>query len=138
MFLEDAGDGQPNLRDYFASTVELYSPFIKKMKAENPQLNVSEVSFARGKGGKRSVGERSSAGISNVSAAVDDRFFEKHEYHALIPEHNEKLLPLSQPPVRARTDAPTNPSTQRDTQLRRVLARVYSVSIQNQITTTVP
>jgi hypothetical protein len=48
-----------------------------------------------------------------------------------------KLLPLLQPPLRARTDARTNPSAQRATQLRRVLARVYAVSIQNQITTTV-
>jgi hypothetical protein len=51
---------------------------------------------------------------------------------------NDKLLPLPQPPVRARTDARTNPSAQKATQLRRVLARVYAVSIQNQITTTVP
>jgi hypothetical protein len=50
----------------------------------------------------------------------------------------DKLLPLPQPPVRARTDARTNPSAQRATQLMRVLARVYAVSIQNQITTTVP
>jgi hypothetical protein len=49
-----------------------------------------------------------------------------------------KLPPLPQTPVRACTDARTNPSAQRDTQLRSVLARVYSVSIQNQITTTVP
>jgi hypothetical protein len=49
-----------------------------------------------------------------------------------------KLLPLPQPPVRARMDAGTNPSAQRATQLRSVLARVYAVSIQNQITTTVP
>jgi hypothetical protein len=49
-----------------------------------------------------------------------------------------KLLPLPQPPVRARTDARTNPSAQRATQLRSVLARVCAVSIQNQITTTVP
>jgi hypothetical protein len=49
-----------------------------------------------------------------------------------------KLLPLPHPPVRARTNAQTNPSTQRATQLRSVLARVYAVSIQNQITTTVP
>jgi hypothetical protein len=69
----------PYLRVDFASTVELYSTFIKKMKAENPQLNVSEVSFARGKGGKNSFDERSSSGISNVTnAAVDGRFFEKH------------------------------------------------------------
>jgi hypothetical protein len=46
------------------------------MKAENPQLNVSEVSFARGKAVKNSYGKRHSTGISNVSnAAVDDRFF---------------------------------------------------------------
>jgi hypothetical protein len=36
----------PSLRDDFAATNELYSTFIKKIKAENPQLNVSEVSFA--------------------------------------------------------------------------------------------
>jgi hypothetical protein len=50
----------------------------------------------------------------------------------------DKLLPLLQTPVRARTDAQTNPSAQRATQLSRVLARVYAVSIQNQITTIVP
>jgi hypothetical protein len=49
-----------------------------------------------------------------------------------------KLLPLPQPPLHARTDARTNPSTQRATQLRSVLARVYAVSRQNQIITTVP
>jgi hypothetical protein len=31
----------PSLRDNFAATVELHSNFIKHMKAENPQLNVS-------------------------------------------------------------------------------------------------
>jgi hypothetical protein len=68
----------PSLRDDFAATVELYSTFIKQMKAENPQLNVSEVSFARGKAGKNSFGKLNSTGISNVSnAVVDDRFFEK-------------------------------------------------------------
>jgi hypothetical protein len=76
----------PSPRDDFASSVELYSTFIQKMKAANTQLNVSEVSFARGKGGKNSLGKRGSAGISNVSnAAVRDHFFEKHEYHALTP-----------------------------------------------------
>jgi hypothetical protein len=49
-----------------------------------------------------------------------------------------KLLPLPQPSLRARTDARTNPSVQRATQLRSVLTRVYAVSRQNQITTTVP
>jgi hypothetical protein len=82
----------PSLRDNFAATVELYSTFIKQMKAENSQLNVSEVSFARGKAGKNSYGKRHSTGISNVSnAAVDDMFFEKHEYNALAPEHNKTL-----------------------------------------------
>jgi hypothetical protein len=49
-----------------------------------------------------------------------------------------KLLPLPQPSLRARTDTRTNPSTQRAIQLRSVLARVYTVSRQNQITTTAP
>jgi hypothetical protein len=49
-----------------------------------------------------------------------------------------KLIPLPYPPVRARTDARTNPSAQRATQLMSVLARVYAVSRQNQLTTTVP
>jgi hypothetical protein len=70
----------PSLRDDFAATVELYSTFIKQIKAENPQLDVSEVSFARGKAGKNSFGKHNSSGMSNVSnAAVDNRFFEKHE-----------------------------------------------------------
>jgi hypothetical protein len=43
-------------------------------------------------------------------------------------EAGVKLLPLPQPPLRARTDAHTNPSAQRATQLRSVLARVYAVS----------
>jgi hypothetical protein len=61
---------------------------VKQLKAENPQLNVSEVSFAHGKAGKNSYGKRHSTGISNVSNAnVDDRFFEKHEYNALTPDH---------------------------------------------------
>jgi hypothetical protein len=82
----------PSLRDDFAATVELYSTFIKQMKAENPQLNVSEVSFARGKTGKNSFGKHNSTGISNVSNdAVDDRFFEKHEYHALTPTQKNNL-----------------------------------------------
>jgi hypothetical protein len=59
------------------------------------------------------------------------------KYETVI-DLSAKLLPLPQPPVRARADAQTNPSAQRATQLRSVLARVYAVSIQNQITTTVP
>jgi hypothetical protein len=62
------------------------------MKAENTQLNVSEVSFARGKAGKNSYGKHHSTGISNVSnGAVDDRFFEKHTYNALTPDQRNKL-----------------------------------------------
>jgi hypothetical protein len=81
----------PSLRDDFEATVELYSTFIKQMKAENPQLYVSEFIFARGKAGKNSFGKRNSTGISNVSnSAVDKRYFEKHEYHALSPDHNNK------------------------------------------------
>jgi hypothetical protein len=62
------------------------------MKAENHQLDVSEVSFARGKAGKNSYVKRHSTGISNVSnAAVDDRFFEKHEYNALTTDKKNTL-----------------------------------------------
>jgi hypothetical protein len=82
----------PSLSDDFAATVELYSTFIKQMKAKKPQLNVSEVSFARGKADKNSYGKRHSTGISNVSnAAVADRFFEKHEYNALTPDQKNTL-----------------------------------------------
>jgi hypothetical protein len=82
----------PNLHDDFASTVELYSTFINQMKAKKPQLNISEVSVASGKGGNNSFGKRGSSGISNVSnTAVDDRFFEKHEYHDLSPEQKNTV-----------------------------------------------
>jgi hypothetical protein len=82
----------PYLRDDFSSTVELYSTFIKQMKAENPQLNFSEVSFGRRKGGKNLFGKRGSSGISNVSnAAVDDHLFEKHEYNSLTPDQKNTL-----------------------------------------------
>jgi hypothetical protein len=47
----------PTFCDEFAANVELYYTFINKMKAENPQLNISEVRFARGtkKVGKNEV-----------------------------------------------------------------------------------
>jgi hypothetical protein len=82
----------PSLSDNFAETVELYSTFIKQMKAETPQLNVYEVSFERRKAAKNSYGKHRSTGISNVSnAAVDDRFFEKHEYNALAPDQKNTI-----------------------------------------------
>jgi hypothetical protein len=49
-----------------------------------------------------------------------------------------KLLPLPQPSLHTRTYVSTYPSAQRATQLRSVLARVYSVSRQNLNTTAVP
>jgi hypothetical protein len=49
-----------------------------------------------------------------------------------------KLRPLPQPHLRTRTYAETNPSAQRATLLRSVLARVCSVSRQNLNTTAVP
>jgi hypothetical protein len=73
-----------------------------------------------------------------------------HTKHHLAQHHKDmanslqvlrgcvKRLPLPQPPLRARMDARTNPNAQRATQLRSVLARVYAVARQNQITTTVP
>jgi hypothetical protein len=82
----------PSLRDNFSATVELFSTFIKQMTAENPQLNVSDVTFACGKAGKNSFDKRHSTGISKVSnIAVDDRFFEKHEYHALTPDQKNTI-----------------------------------------------
>jgi hypothetical protein len=70
----------PSLRDNFAAAVELSSTFIKQIKAENTQLNVSEVGFARREADKNLYEKRHSTGISNISnAAVDDRFFENHE-----------------------------------------------------------
>jgi hypothetical protein len=41
-----------------------------------------------------------------------------------------KLLPLPQPPLRARTDARTNPSAHRATQLRSVIARVRCLNTE--------
>jgi hypothetical protein len=82
----------PSLHDDFAATVKLYFTFIKKMKAVNPQLNVSEVSFVRVKADKNPFGERNSTGISNVSNdGVDDRLFDNHEYHALTPDQNNTI-----------------------------------------------
>jgi hypothetical protein len=55
-------------------------------------IELSEVSFARGKAGKNYYGKRHSTGISNVSNAnVDDRFFEKHDYNALTPDQKNTL-----------------------------------------------
>jgi hypothetical protein len=83
---------------------------------------------------------------SAYSADEHHRHPHQHDYNNVAAKRTNtaaiidtvRLLPLLQPPVRARTDARTNPSAQRATQLRIVLARVYAVSIQNQITTTVP
>jgi hypothetical protein len=72
--------------------------------------------------------------------------YHKDMRHLILHEANSlqvlrgcfKLLPLPQPPLRARTNTQINPSAQRATELRSVLARVYAVSRQNQINTTVP
>jgi hypothetical protein len=87
----------PTLRDDFPATVEPNSNFIKQMKAENPQLNVSEVTYARKSGGGKGGGKRGSSGISNNSNGdVADRLFDKHEYHTLNPEqkNNPRLKRL--------------------------------------------
>jgi hypothetical protein len=73
----------PTLREDVAGTVELYSTFIKHMKAENPQMNISEVTYSKGKqgGGRSHSGKRCSSGISNSNqgsssnAVVDDCFY---------------------------------------------------------------
>jgi hypothetical protein len=85
----------PTLRDDFPSTVEMYSTFIKQMKAENPEMNVSEVTYARKSGGGNGGnggGKHGSSGMSSKSNGdVADRFFDKHEYHTLTPEQKNNL-----------------------------------------------
>jgi hypothetical protein len=69
----------------------------------------------------------------------DIRGFILHQANSLqVLRGCVNLLPLPQPPLRARMDAWTNPSAQRATQLRSVLARVYAVARQNQTTNAVP
>jgi hypothetical protein len=81
----------PTLCYDFPATVELYSSLIKQMKVDNPQLIVSEVSYARKSGGGREGGKRSSSKISNNSNGdVADRFLDKHEYHNLTPEQKKQ------------------------------------------------
>jgi hypothetical protein len=97
-------------------------------------------SLALGIGGKDFNGEIKGGGSNRGRSEF---FTRVHAGSYLLGDSSgslvgDKLLPLPQPPVRARTDARTNPSAQRATQLRHVLARVYAVSMQNQITTTVP
>jgi hypothetical protein len=61
------------------------------MKADNLQLNVSEVSYARKSGGGKGGEKRSSSGISNNSNGdVADRLFDKHEYHTMNPEQKKQ------------------------------------------------
>jgi hypothetical protein len=56
-----------------------------------------------------------------------------HEANSFqVTRGSVKLIPLPHPPVRARMDARTNPSAKRATQLRSVLARVYTVARQRQ------
>jgi hypothetical protein len=69
----------------------------------------------------------------------DMRGFILHQANSLqVLRGCVKLLPLPQPHLRTRTYEQTYPSTQRATHLKSVLARVYSVSIHNLNTTTVP
>jgi hypothetical protein len=88
----------PTLCEDFSGTVELYLTFIKQMKAENPQINVSEVNYLKNIkcGGNTYSGKRGSSGISNshsssTNAAVDDRFYEKHEYLALSSDQKKTV-----------------------------------------------
>jgi hypothetical protein len=70
----------------------MFITFIKHMKAENPQLNISEVSYTQKSGGGKGGGKRGSSGMSNKSNSdVADRFFHKHEYHNLTPEQKDNL-----------------------------------------------
>jgi hypothetical protein len=67
----------PTVRYDFPETLELYLTFMKQIKAENHQLNVSEVGYARKSGGGKGGWKRSSSGISNKSNGdVAEHFFE--------------------------------------------------------------
>jgi hypothetical protein len=109
-------------------------PTFEDLKLIRRLLNINAMSVASYVGG----GSHGHLGI----IMTNEEYFSIAAHVFPVPNNPgasaDKLLPLPQPPVRARTDARMNPSAQRATQLRRVLARVYAVSIQNQITTTVP
>jgi hypothetical protein len=80
----------PSLHCNCTGMVEFYLTFIKHMKAENPQMNVSEVSYIKNmQSGNNSSNKRGSSGISN--AEVADRFYEKHEFNTLTPENNNAI-----------------------------------------------
>jgi hypothetical protein len=68
------------------------------------------------------------------SSTSDEKVDDTH----LNPGGTVKLLQLQKPHLRTRTYAQTYPSVQRATHLKSVMAHVYSVSIQNLNTTTVP
>jgi hypothetical protein len=77
--------------------------------------------------------------LQNKAANVGDHESNTmQDSDTIMQQEGVKLLTLPQPQLRARTDAHTNPSAQRATQLMSVLARVCSVSRQNLNTTTVP
>jgi fatty acid/phospholipid biosynthesis enzyme len=40
---------KPAMRNNFAAMVELYSTFVKQMKAEKPQMNILEVNYSKNK-----------------------------------------------------------------------------------------
>jgi hypothetical protein len=63
----------PSPRDDFAAKIEIYSTLIKQMRAENPQLSVSEVRFARGKAGKNTFGKRTLIHLQ-IAVFVEKRF----------------------------------------------------------------
>jgi hypothetical protein len=89
----------PTLRAKISRTVEPYSTFIKQTKAENTQMNVSEANYSKNIQGSGNTysGNRVSSGISNsnqrssTNAAVDDRFYENHEYLALSYDQQNTL-----------------------------------------------
>jgi hypothetical protein len=67
------------LHGNFVFTVELHSAFIKQTKADNPQMNVSEVNYSSNKqgGGNNASNKLGSSGISNyTNADIADRFNE--------------------------------------------------------------
>jgi hypothetical protein len=87
--------------------------------------------------GRESIGDYHISSFSTTSQ--DMRGLILHEANILqVLRECGKLLPLPQSHLHTRTYTQTYPSTQRATHLKSVLARVYSVSIQNLNNSTVP
>jgi hypothetical protein len=121
----------------------LWRQIVGKTQVEEHLIerNVEQVSHAGATPlGYTALGrELGHTGDTPMAEAILDGTF---EHESLMDEALaailQQLLNYSHSRIPPCAPARTNPSAQRATQLRSVLARVYAVSRQNQITTTVP